>query len=141
MRAGESRLRDGHVLPFHSDARGVGQFAAVCDPVLHSIGSVRAPVLIARHNAWVEGFLPSFTQGRAQLVRGRTTHARRRECSATGGRRTRAALLRRALALFGLALVAATWRLWTPQHVFPQVPFFTRSTACRPGANGSARRQ
>ena len=30
--------------------------------------------------------------------------------------------LRRALGLFGLLLVAATWRLWTPQHVYPQVP-------------------
>ncbi len=36
----------------------------------------------------------------------------------------RAALLRRTLALFGLALVAVTWRLWTAQQVFPQVPFF-----------------
>ncbi len=36
----------------------------------------------------------------------------------------RAPLLRRTLAAFGLALVAVTWRLWTPQHVFPQVPFF-----------------
>ena len=36
----------------------------------------------------------------------------------------RAALLRRALALFGLLLMAATWRLWTPQTVFPQVPLF-----------------
>lgn len=26
------------------------------------------------------------------------------------------------LALFGLALVTATWVLWTPQHTFPQVP-------------------
>ena len=34
----------------------------------------------------------------------------------------RAVLARRAIALFGLALVAVTWRLWTPQHVFPQVP-------------------
>ncbi len=31
--------------------------------------------------------------------------------------------LRRALGLFGLLLVAATWRLWTPQQVYPQVPF------------------
>ena len=30
--------------------------------------------------------------------------------------------LRRALGLFGLLLVAATWRLWTPQQVYPQVP-------------------
>ena len=36
----------------------------------------------------------------------------------------RAALLRRTIGLFGLALVAATWRLWTPQTVFPQVPLF-----------------
>jgi hypothetical protein len=36
----------------------------------------------------------------------------------------RAATLGRALALAGLGLVATTWRLWTPQHVFPQVPFF-----------------
>ncbi len=34
----------------------------------------------------------------------------------------RAALLRRVLAVFGLALIASTWPLWTPQHVFPQVP-------------------
>jgi hypothetical protein len=34
----------------------------------------------------------------------------------------RTVLLRRALALFGLLLVAVTWRLWTPQDVFPQVP-------------------
>ncbi|MGC1274696.1 MAG: MauE/DoxX family redox-associated membrane protein [Planctomycetaceae bacterium] len=31
--------------------------------------------------------------------------------------------LRRWLALCGLLLVAATWRLWTPQVVFPQIPF------------------
>jgi hypothetical protein len=31
-------------------------------------------------------------------------------------------LLQRAVGLFGLLLVAATWRLWTPQHVYPQVP-------------------
>ncbi|HEX6986541.1 MAG TPA: hypothetical protein VF170_14255, partial [Planctomycetaceae bacterium] len=31
--------------------------------------------------------------------------------------------LRRWLAVCGLLLVAATWRLWTPQEVFPQVPF------------------
>jgi hypothetical protein len=34
------------------------------------------------------------------------------------------ALVRRSLGLFGLLLVAATWRLWTPQTVFPQVPAF-----------------
>lgn len=32
--------------------------------------------------------------------------------------------LRRWLALSWLALLAATWRLWTPQVVFPQIPFF-----------------
>jgi len=34
----------------------------------------------------------------------------------------RADLLRRVLGLFGLLLVLATWRMWTPQTVFPQVP-------------------
>ncbi len=36
----------------------------------------------------------------------------------------RATHLRRAMALSALVLVAVTWRLWTPQTVFPQVPFF-----------------
>ena len=36
----------------------------------------------------------------------------------------RAEHLRRVVGLSGLALVAATWKLWTPQGVFPQVPFF-----------------
>jgi hypothetical protein len=40
----------------------------------------------------------------------------------------RSALVRRALAASGLALVAATWRLWTPQHVFPQVPLLGFAT-------------
>jgi hypothetical protein len=31
-------------------------------------------------------------------------------------------LMRCTVGLFGLLLVAATWRLWTPQHVYPQVP-------------------
>ncbi len=31
-------------------------------------------------------------------------------------------LLQRAVGLFGLLLVATTWRLWTPQQVYPQVP-------------------
>ena len=34
----------------------------------------------------------------------------------------RATLLCRLIGLFGLLLVAATWRLWTPQPGFPQVP-------------------
>lgn len=37
---------------------------------------------------------------------------------------SRAPCLRRALAAFALALFATTWRLWTPQDVFPQVPAF-----------------
>lgn len=41
----------------------------------------------------------------------------------------RAGALRRSLALFGLALLAATWRLSTPQHVFPQVPLVGFGTA------------
>ena len=36
----------------------------------------------------------------------------------------RATHLRRAMALSALVLIAVTWRLWTPQTVFPQVPFF-----------------
>ncbi len=34
----------------------------------------------------------------------------------------RALWLRRVVALFGFLLVAATWPLWTPEAVFPQVP-------------------
>ncbi len=34
----------------------------------------------------------------------------------------RAVWMGRSLALFGLALVATTWRLWTPRQEFPQVP-------------------
>jgi hypothetical protein len=44
----------------------------------------------------------------------------------------RAALLRRSIGLFGLALVAATWRLWTPQTVFPQVPLFRAASGLPP---------
>ena len=32
--------------------------------------------------------------------------------------------LRRAIALGTLALLAVTWKLWTPQTVYPQVPLF-----------------
>jgi hypothetical protein len=35
-----------------------------------------------------------------------------------------ASLLSRAVAAGGLALIAATWPLWTPQTVFPQIPLF-----------------
>src|SRR3954454_5936128 len=35
----------------------------------------------------------------------------------------RLSLLQCSLALFGLALVAVTWRLWVPGPEFPQVPF------------------
>ncbi len=37
--------------------------------------------------------------------------------------------LRRAMAVFGLTLLAVTWRLWTPQHVFPQVPLLSLAIA------------
>ena len=30
----------------------------------------------------------------------------------------------RIMAGFALLLLAVTWRLWTPQIVFPQIPFF-----------------
>ena len=43
-----------------------------------------------------------------------------------GGRR--ALLLQRTLALFGLTLLAVTWRLWTPQQAFPQVPLLALAT-------------
>src|SRR5262245_34903830 len=36
----------------------------------------------------------------------------------------RARLLRRTIALVALALVAATWPMWTPEHPVPQVPLF-----------------
>lgn len=36
---------------------------------------------------------------------------------------------RLAMAGFGLLLFAVTWRLWTPQTVFPQIPFFATLTA------------
>lgn len=41
----------------------------------------------------------------------------------------RAELLRRLVGLFGLLLVAVTWRLWTPQQVFPQVPLLRAALA------------
>lgn len=31
-------------------------------------------------------------------------------------------LIQRGVALFGLLLIAVTWRLWTPQNLFPRVP-------------------
>jgi hypothetical protein len=34
-------------------------------------------------------------------------------------------LFERVWAIFGLLLLAGTWRLWTPQTAFPQVPLFT----------------
>ncbi|MEX2113147.1 MAG: hypothetical protein WD845_08175 [Pirellulales bacterium] len=40
----------------------------------------------------------------------------------------RAAWLRRVMAMFGLGLLAVTWRLWTPQQVFPQVPLVALAT-------------
>ncbi len=38
-------------------------------------------------------------------------------------------LYRYALAGFGMLLFATTWRLWTPETVFPQIPFFASLTA------------
>lgn len=38
-------------------------------------------------------------------------------------------VLRRVVAVFAVLLIAATWRLWTPQDVFPQVPFL--ESLCR----------
>ena len=37
---------------------------------------------------------------------------------------SRATWLRKTMAVFGLLLFAITWRLWTPQTEFPQIPFF-----------------
>jgi len=37
---------------------------------------------------------------------------------------SRAIWLRKTMAAFGLLLFAITWRLWTPQTEFPQIPFF-----------------
>ena len=37
---------------------------------------------------------------------------------------SRATWLRKTMAAFGLILFAITWRLWTPQTKFPQIPFF-----------------
>lgn len=39
--------------------------------------------------------------------------------------RWRAVVFRRWLALSALALLAATWKLWTPQEVYPQVPLLS----------------
>ena len=38
---------------------------------------------------------------------------------------SRATWLRKTMAAFGLLLFAITWRLWTPQTEFPQIPFFS----------------
>ena len=39
--------------------------------------------------------------------------------------RSRLVWLRKTMAGFGLLLLAITWRLWTPQTEFPQIPFFS----------------
>ena len=39
--------------------------------------------------------------------------------------RGRVVWLRKIMAGFGLLLLAITWRLWTPQTEFPQIPFFS----------------
>lgn len=41
----------------------------------------------------------------------------------------RARWLRRALAGFGLLLLSVTWRLWTPQSIFPQAPLWEAAVA------------
>ena len=41
-------------------------------------------------------------------------------------------LMIRVWACFGIALFATTWRLWTPQDVFPQIPLFEWATAFPP---------
>ena len=38
--------------------------------------------------------------------------------------RSRLTWLRKTMAAFGLLLLTITWRLWTPQIEFPQIPFF-----------------
>lgn len=43
---------------------------------------------------------------------------------ATAAEHKREALLRRWWAVGGLALFGATWKLWTPQTEFPQIPLF-----------------
>ncbi len=45
----------------------------------------------------------------------------------------RAAQLRRALVAFTLAMLLATWRLWTPQAIFPRVPLL-QTLAALPAA-------
>jgi hypothetical protein len=41
--------------------------------------------------------------------------------------------IERALALGGLALIGGTWRLWTPQNLFPRIPLF-ESVAALPAS-------
>lgn len=41
-----------------------------------------------------------------------------------GSTQRRFTLFRRVWAVFGLLLFASSWRLWTPQTQFPQIPFF-----------------
>ena len=38
----------------------------------------------------------------------------------------------RVWACFGLALFAVTWKLWTPQNLYPQVPVFEVLVNARP---------
>ena len=46
--------------------------------------------------------------------------------------RRRAMVYRRGFALSTLVLLAETWRLWTPQTLYPQVPFFAWAGALSP---------
>lgn len=53
---------------------------------------------------------------RSSMIRNSEVHSGREAWGA------RIAWLRRWLAVCGLILIAATWRLWTPQDFFPQIP-------------------
>ena len=118
-------LACGSVLSFHRDARGVGRLRPFATPCYtRSIWPVRRS-FFWRQNEWVEGLFPSFIKAeRARGGRIDSIHGVPRFVGELPASQRQADLLRRALGLFGLALVAATWRLWTAQHVFPQVPFF-----------------
>src|SRR5688500_13927607 len=48
--------------------------------------------------------------------------SRSEDFNADPRRQGAAAWLQRIWPVFALALIAATWRLWTPQSVFPQAP-------------------
>ena len=51
--------------------------------------------------------------------------------------RSQVVWLRKAMAGFGLLLLAITWRLWTPQTEFPQIPFLAGWSMCLALQTGS----